>query len=395
MFPSGLEPTFRYEEFCANYKAMHLPQEVEEWLDFCLIQPSAALAPHALESSKRLLALPPPTTARSIHKQVDITGIASAAEPLQLMGRELGIEVPTIAVRAVAERPVLRQRVAVTLAEYSEQVKAHGSTPHRRWVINPQHHPQKENFSVLPSESREEQSLVPNSDDSIDITDPYPMQQLTTQPDEKSLVQLLTTMAAASARHGRADTASDLLNSALAFAHDDETAADVHANLSSAYTRDGRFHQAATHGKAAALRSRCPKAWANWAVATAYLDDFDEAARIVERGIHECADGSEPAQVPQILKTTAESIRKGMVGRTAVPEVMRGKRFHLPAQTRRGILEGTSEFFNNETDMVFRPGGGTLRECVRVQHEGTRQWAPYSTLLPGLPLDSYNGHRAR
>lgn len=398
MFPTGLTAPFRFQEFVDNYKALHMPDDVERWLESFLVQPATALAPNAREFAKRLEALPVATP--TLHKRANVVGVPRAAEPLQLAMRELGLEVPTVAVRAVAERPALRRRLVTSVAEYGDTVAESGSTPHRRWAAR-ELAEKEEGTQALLDATAEQPTLLsqhdahPDSDTSPDkgITEAaasavHAANELPTQPDEALLVETLTTLAVGCDRMQRHAAAEALLQAALGFAHDDELAAEVHSNLASACNKNGHFGEAVAHGQAAALRARSAKGFANWAVATAYLDDVDGAAEICQRGLAEHPESA-------VLKSVETTLARHMTGRVATAPAARGKRYHAPAQTQRGLLEAQGEHFMNETDIVMRTDGvpGVLRECFRVDTLSgtTRTNAPYSARLPHLGMDNYNG----
>lgn len=387
-FPTGREVPFRLSEFLQTYYQMHVPVEVEEWLDYFVKHPASDVVPALGDLLKQMeslsdglegdAALDDAETEERGY-QVHAPSVMPLLVPARRLEACLSVRLPASGLRGVmtAQAP-LRKRAMDACFEYREAVQRIGSTPHRRagfahlalseeagrtdhrdgallegaraQLSAPRH--------GLPADSKEPIAPPPAASvgSLVGLAATVPE---TTAEDEKCLIRLGSALAEGSMRQKKFRDAADTLSSLLLFCHDDDTRGTVHSSLASALNRDGRFREAAFHGREAALLKSCPRGYANWAVATAYMDDFERAEHILEDGIVACAsdalagdtkgNGTHPS-----LTSAQQSIlaAKAQQGNRRVRPEMRHRRAHLPSQQQRGLEEGEGRMFDNPFDQV-------------------------------------------
>jgi len=412
-FPTGREVPFRLPEFLQTYCQMHVPAEVEEWLDYFVKNPAETLVPALEQLLQRMEAI---SDGRD-HGETEVDedeergyklhapSVAPLIEPLKAVEMSLSVRIPAPALRAVMSDRKLCKRAMDDLYEYTEAVRTVGSTPHRRAgfahlsvgttsspTAESQRLDEPQDGSSLLSSVRSK-ILLDTSPSTItehvaaagaaSIDSPTPTNQpppvpeirklvsdvtsvpSSTAPDERRLIQFATTVATGSMKQKKYRDAADTLSSLLLFCHDDDTRGTVHSSLASALNCDGRFREAEFHGREAALLKACPRGYANWAVATAYMDDFERAERILDEGTEAFLElqlstmGDERVEVSRqrdhpVLEAARASIANARraAGNSRTKAEMRGKRSHLPSQQQRGLEEGQGRMFDNPFDQV-------------------------------------------
>jgi tetratricopeptide (TPR) repeat protein len=342
-FPTGLEVPFRLGEFHQTYVKQHVPQELEEWLMAIVKDPVEIIVNGTDEFVAAFDAIPEPEATR--HRRAQTFAVHTVVKPLQVAFHELGVEVPAAAVRGCAAKPRLRRQLLNALHDYSAEVKAHASTPHRRWAAAELE--ASDAAAAPPQLAADEQpathGITETGASSIGAV--LSVDKDRTARDEHLLVEAVTTLAEASDTMHRHDHAASLLRSAFRFAHDDRTKSNVHANLATSLNKAGEFKQAEEHAKEAVLLSRSPRGFANWSVAVAYQDDYDTAGRILEDGLAEHPDNV-------VLQRVHKGLARAMCGKETVRPEARGARYHTTEQTRRGSLSQPGIMFDNQFDLV-------------------------------------------
>lgn len=393
-FPTGLEVPFRLEEFHQNYIRQHVPAELEDWLRCVVYDPAETLTSHMEVFMTRLQNAPAPKRSNSVLSRSNMFDAKNVHAPLQKAFDEFGVEIPVIAVRAVASSPRLREDMLDVCFAYRETVAQIGSTPHRRWaaisafqeqgeegkksqtLIAPTLFPpvnsnisQNNLSSSLPSLTPDQTEVVGKTLSSV-LTFPVALKQndnnnndhddgksnssfFEAAPDEILAAKMLTTLAEGCHRgaQGRsADAATKLLEAALNFAREDHRVAGcTHTNLANAYSAQGDFKKAELHAKEALLRDGAnPRAYAAWSVATALQDDLDSALQI-------SADALQEHPTSDVLKQVYEEIARAASGRTATPEHARGKRYQLQSQCNTAMRLGGGKLFDNGFDWARTP----------------------------------------
>lgn len=390
-FPTGLGHPFRLDEFIDNYIREHVPIEVEEWLNATLRAPVDSIATNATAAVRAIEAMP--AARRSLLAQRPVLGVKAVHEPLQRAMLEFGVDVPPVAVRMTLERPVLRTRLANALHDLSTQVVEGGSTAHRRWtrellnadadasadVPSKMRLPAADEAAALAQRSSAAPTASHDSAAPEDAEQGGPTHAFVahavmppglsarsagaigvavspddiTAEDERLAMETLTTLAAGAQRGRRSDVASKLLKGALRLAHDDETEAIGRTNYAAALIGEGRFTEAAAEAQEAVLLLRSPRAYATWATATAYADDYEKAGQIIDDALAVYPDDA-------TLGCTADGIARVMCGRVTAVEAGQNRRAKTPLQFAAGTDKGVGVAFGHDFDPIRLDDKGNL-----------------------------------
>eukprot|EP00796_Vickermania_ingenoplastis_P008531 gene8531-5978_t len=301
-FPTGLSIPFRLQEFLSTYQQHHVPVEVEEWLQFAVKDPVVALTNCIDDLMESLEEFSSPEKGKEY--KIEHTSGKSLASPLKIFEEQLGVHVSPAAARATMSFKDLRARILDDLEDYRTIIHETGSTPHRRVARF-----YLDNHKTLPDEKRETFSMIPSpsvgcSEPSLPqclaksigtIADPQPE----TAPDERKMIQLLTTFAEGCVRTGLIEEAGSTLYSAIPFAHDSETHFVVHSNVAVCATAAGDYQQAEYHSKEAVLvadplkESSVKRSYFLWAGSVAFQDDFPRARSIIDDALSLFPDDEE------------------------------------------------------------------------------------------------------
>jgi hypothetical protein len=342
-FPTGLNAPFRLLEFLATYKQQHVPSEVEEWLDYYIADPAETIEQTIEELLLSLDRIEYPEEAVGYESYEP--SIVPVLKPLVKFEETVGVRLDRVSVRATLSTKPLRERLLCEIFDYRDAVREGGSTIHRRMgrlsITEDSEAPQPY-LSAGPS------SPVPELSEPIKMSCGAALNVPTcTAVDERCLINVISTVAEGACRKRRYDAAAEMLAEALMFAYDDDTAGNVHCMLSSARNLGGRYHDAALHGREAALLTKSPRGFANWAVATAYMDNFEQAISIVDQGllVH---------KNDELLLWTRNSIEneRAKLPLGSVPMDLRKSRVHSPARYARGVEEASGRGHMNEFDTV-------------------------------------------
>jgi tetratricopeptide (TPR) repeat protein len=412
--PTGLAVPFRLKEFEETYLKEHVPADVEEWLAAFIRSPvdTIALNTGAAVAAIEACAAAPPTLHR---RAISAEGILGAVQPVQAALADAGIDVPAVAVRLAMERPALRARLADCLMEWGDAVRESGSTPHRRFaarqalmgagydadaigageaeLVNtsaallgagalndpdtrtvPAKSPDQDSeatsaTSVAQPPAATAAAVAPQehlSPEGERLVQSAMLLQAETAYDERVALEAATTLAEAAQRAARYDVAERLLRDGLRLAHDEPTEGIARANYASALNGCGRYAEAEAEARESVLLCRRPTAFANWAVAVAYQDDWERAAEIIEDGLAEHPDS-------EALQAASASISKAMVGRTSLPEHARGRRVHSPTMMREGVDTGDGKFWGHFA-ADRREGGRVVKANMSTSEAGLGQW---------------------
>ena len=327
-YPTGREVPFRLDEFLENYKKQHIPEEVEEWLGCFVKDPVEAMVP-SFQAFNKLLEATPASRARGFRK-ANVVNVPQLTAHLNSALERVGVEVPSIVVRSVVENPKLKEHVLDTVFDLQGELRQHGSTAHRRWLKQ----------EMLEEAERAQAQLgsggLPGDDFGRHITaggdvatESTPVNALSsevggvqsavrnlvdvpeeTADDERLFVKLFTLFAEGAAGMDKPVEAQNMIAHASMFAHDNESRAAIHCNMSAAVCAQGAFKEAEMHAKEAVLRVQSPRAYANWAVATALQDRHDEALDI-------CAKGLELFPGSETLVSTHQNLVTAIAGTTS------------------------------------------------------------------------------
>lgn len=408
-FPTGLEVPFRLDEFKNNYIRQHVPEELEDWLRCVVYDPVDTLSSNMEVFMSRLQNAPAPRRANSVLGRAQLLDAKNIHAPLQKAFDEFGIEIPVIAVRAVASTPRIKEDMLDVCFAYRETVAQIGSTPHRKWAaasVLPSTTTRSEN-DVVEKDSRENLLLLddqqqqqqqcrldhqqlspeqaravaktlssvlsfPNNNALVaqataDQGDPDAASDSTPSfeaaPDEILITKMLTTLAEGCHRGAQgksAEAATRLLEAAMNFAQEDHrVAGSTHANLANAYAAQGSFEKAQLHAREAVLRDRSnPRAFAAWSVATALQDDLDTALQI-------SADALQEYPTSDVLQQVYDEIARAATGRSATPEAARGKRYQLQSQCNLAMRLSGGKLFDNGMDWA-RDAHSRKRSALRL-----------------------------
>ena len=399
-FPTGLEIPFRLQEFHDAYIKAHVPEEVEEWLGAFVKAPVAVITSRCDEFVRRLESEPAP-----VRRGVPVAQLHNAKALAGLLDEafgELGLEdhcVPVIAVRTCAANAQSKADLLNAVFGLSYLVKEYGSTTHRRWgrahvqlstsdaaeiegttmmaetvakaelggqplAAAISHEPSSTGATGVGAQQAAVGPLAADSSLPSHPSAPFTPQVAAlivqamqvrggeTAPDERCVVDALSVLARGCQVSKQPDAAVRLLRHAALFAHDDRTRSAVLSNQASALNGCGRFAEAQASARESVLLHRSPSGFANWAVATAFLDDFDAALSITETGLLE--HPGHPA-----LETCRTQLTRLVAGQLAVPANARGRRVHTPYQFAQGLLTKQGFGFDNPWDYTLVAGKPT------------------------------------
>ncbi|KPA85802.1 putative mitochondrial hypothetical protein [Leptomonas pyrrhocoris] len=347
-FPTGLERPFRLDEFLCTYQQQHVPAEMEDWLSCFVKSPFEELKCATSELLHQLEEVPSTEKTRG-YCSIE-SGVVSFAAPLAKIEKQLGVRIPSLAVRAALGSSALRERLKDDLYEYNVSLSECGSTPHRRLA-----RASFEDTLAIKSGEEENKDVTGAT---ADIPAPlgqaigsYVSPDAHTAPDEKKLLRLLTTLSEGCVLKGDYESAFSILSTSLNFSHDDSTDSVVHANASTAALLNGQFREAEFHARQAALlepqleatKKTGGRGYALWATATAFQDDFERATRVTEKGMELFPDNAE-------LQTLHEKLV--VMQNRNVPSSLKGLLIHSKAQQSRGLLHGSGRSFDNEFDWI-------------------------------------------
>lgn len=396
-FPTGLEVPFRLGEFHQNYIREHVPQDLEDWLRCVVYDPAETINSNMSVFMERLTNAPLPKT-KTVFGRSQLLDAKNIHAPLQKAFEEFGIEIPVIAVRAVASHPKLKEEMLDVCFAYHETVSQIGSTPHRRWAaMLGEQQQQEQQYQQLEQQQSQQNRLEGNERDilslslsssssSTNLTESqtkavaqtlssvlsFPQNEKTGEsaaaPDEILAAKMLTTLAEGCHRgtQGKStDAAVRLLESALKFAQEDERVSGItHANLASAYAANGNFEKSQLHAREAVLRERSnPRAHAAWAVTTALQDDFDTALQIA-------ADALQEQPNSEVLMQVHEEIARAACGRITTPESGRARRYQLQSQVNSALRTGAGRCFDNGFDWATDVRGNRTQTKMDPTYAG-------------------------
>lgn len=351
-FPTGLERPFRLSEFLATYQQQHVPVEVEEWLQCFVKTPYEELRSATSDLLEALEDVPCRENTRG-YQSIE-AGVSSFVAPLTKLERQLNIRVPPLAIRAAVGSSVLRERLKDDLYDYSESLRACGSSPHRRLARTAFEEPLSLSASDTAAGEREAHSAtvpVPLGE----AVGSYVAPDARTAEDEKKLIRLLTTFSEGCVLKEDYDGAFSILSGALSFSHDDDTDAVVHSNTAVAALLSGQYKEAEFHGRQAALlepqrapsEKRGGRGYVLWATAAAFQDDLDLAGRVVAKGLEVFPGNTE-------LSALAEKVQ-GTPAASSSVSALRGTVVRSKAQQSRALRHGSGRSFDNEFDWaVFK-----------------------------------------
>lgn len=440
-FPTGLEVPFRLPEFLATYQRQHVPIEVEEWLQCFVKDPAEVLtecASKLVEGMERM-----PTREEGCVYATSAPSVASLARPIHTLEEHLGVHVSMVGLRNAAASPELRLRMLDDLTDYTEALRAHGSTPHRRLGQQQMLHrteEEEESSQRLLSSTRVPRSdygnnrhdnntsvpgnqgsggsqtvhmsctdrarsechavgcrsdeaasradpaeptgspsdatsapLPPNGtpslssvDASRDMVSAAALRTPTeTMPDERALLNFMTTVAEGCAATQSYDGAYRTLASSLFLAQDDASLSLTHANISSAALHNGLFKEAEYHGREAALleteemrpreraraSTRDGRGYRLWATALAYQDDFDGAEQVLSDALTLF-----PASINGAMLELLRAVQELRARHRHLPDELRGHRVQMASQQARGVVHGAGMLFDNEFDWTVFKG---------------------------------------
>ena len=336
--PTGLEVPFRYPEFVATYKLQHVPEEVEDWLGCVVVNPVEQIisrckeAVAALETISPCLGLPWEDNARGFSSK-QISSVHSVLECVYL-------EASPAAIRSTIASKTLQPQLLETICGYQAAVEEGSSTPHRRWAAAVLESLPSDNAQDLLAASSSAPITLPA--DSVRRVLDVPS---STAKDEAEILRMASLLAAGACASRQADAAISLLTAAFDFAWDDNARGSLSASLSSAFNSAGNFMEAMTEAKEAVLLCKSPRGYANWAVAAAYLDDYEEAGRVLEEGL-----ALYPTDEP--LLRAQKSISRALCGRVVPGPSQRGKRYHRREQAASKVSSMEGLLYSNEFDYV-------------------------------------------
>lgn len=357
-FPTGLTVPFRLDEFLSSYQQSHVPIEVEEWLHYMVRQPL-----DELQSAVSVLCCciddyPTVEEGRERGYEVPHVSVHSIAAPLQSFQRSLGVVLSPSSVRKTLCFNDLRERVVEDLEEYKDLIAMHGSTPHRRAARQ---------FLSSETEVEELDRLPPqgppmlNAEIASSIGGYASPPTGKTMPDELKLIRLLTTFAEGSARGGALEDALDTLYSTLPHAHDANTKAVVHANISSAALLSGEFKEAEFHAKESVLNcdsspqmkmARSKHSYQLWASALVYQEEYTQATSVLEEAIALLKNDAELREWHGQVVGAGKRVNEVGVG-PRLTEMRRRNAF--PAVQSKKLANGEGKAFDNEFSwVVFR-----------------------------------------
>jgi len=360
-FPTGLTPPFRLSEFLATYQQAHVPLDVEEFIAYFAKDPVESLVP-ALEAFLAAVeALPEPEDAAMLGYVPHDPSLTHIVPTLKSLESSLFISVPAVAVRGAVRSAPLRKQLCESVYEYTESVKASGSTAHRRAAMmqlspepRPAHlelqAPDRGGSSASAStEGLPSPALARQLGEFLSL----PVNQ--TQPDEEQLIRTLTILAQGAADVGQPSAAVELLAQSLLHAHDANTEAHVHRNLAAAELRNCRFDRAAFHAEEASVRKQTPKAYASWTVALLEMGEYDRAQEVLSLALSTLEGHTEAAEVAPMLAQAQASLDQARAAQNetnAVRLAMHQRPQRAPVQQWHGLLHGKGRNFRHEFDTV-------------------------------------------
>ena len=362
-FPTGQEVPVRVHEFEAEYLRAHVPEEVEEWLRYFIVDPLQELAP-AMDSLRLALeaadsAGEVPLALQSLLKPQG-GSVCRIMPHVKRLENSLGIEVPAICVRGVMQDPALRTQVLDDAFEYSEVVRASGSTPHRRTMralLEEDYGSSSQQLLGTGRPSLYQPGAVPASLETPDeATGGLVSAALDvpkeTAPDELALVRMLASFAEGGARSGNYEAAEKPLQSALMFSNCRGSRSALHSNLASAQNHQGRFLEAEENARESLMLKPSRKAYSNLTVALAYQERSDEAISSVDDAL---ALFPEDAALSQLRASVVSHVvgrpTKSVSRDCSLYHTIKGRQ-QVPGQLSRGLLKGAGVLFGHEYDAV-------------------------------------------
>lgn len=295
-FPTGLSVPFRLQEFLSTYQQQHVPAEVEEWLNFVIIDPVQSLR----KEVNNLYCAIESYTEPDGSSQLDISAVSkhSFAPPLKKMESTLGVFISPVALTKTLKYSDLREKVLECLEEYQELLEVDGSTPHRR-------------FARYYLDSPFDQTSIVSSDSSELVNFPQAFPEVAfgigsfvdppadTAPDEKKIIQLLLNIAEGSSRAGLFFDARETLYSALPFSHDATSASLLYSNIASSALALGEFREAEHYAQESLLavpladKRRKKKIYKVWCSAVASQGEFMRCETVIDEALQIFSDDNE------------------------------------------------------------------------------------------------------
>eukprot|EP00758_Cryptobia_borreli_P007276 Tbor_TRINITY_DN5270_c0_g2::TRINITY_DN5270_c0_g2_i1::g.16770::m.16770 len=389
-FPTGRDTPIRINEFKEAYVKRHVPEEVEEWLHFFITDPVAEIEPVL---DKLLIEFERSAThlshegSLSKFYQPPLPTVASLLPAVRKFEEVIGVNIPATCVRGLCATENLKESLMDELCVYADHVKIHGSTTHRRVMraMMEEDHP----VDATPFISSRMNTQKEINREPLDLTFPDPSQSSVScsipvpplppdvefcakigavfnveedkcEPDELSLVKMLTYFAEGGVKMRKYSDAVLPLTSALRFSHNGTVRGEVHANIASALNKDGRFEEAEVNAKEAIMLCRSKRGFANLAVALAYQEKHDEALSVADDGLAMFPQDPMLAKMRDDVLESAASKPSGRV-RVDGHTIDFGRRGHTKSEQFRGLLYGSGSFFNNSFDS-FRSDAYTGNE---------------------------------
>lgn len=286
-FPTGLAVPFRLQEFLSTYQQFHIPVEVEEWLQFVIVDPIESLKTEISNLSSSIDLHPE----FDKNNKVEISGISAHpfTMPLKKIENTLGVFISPSSLAKTLKHSDLRERVLDYFDEYKEHLTLNGSTPHRRFARYFFESPLDQS-QISSSSSSQLVNLSHSIPEKVTsaigcVVDPPPH----TAPDEKTIIKLLSTIAEGSSREGLLSDARETLYSALQFSHDSTTQSHLYSNIASSALGLGEFKEAEYYAQESLLTAphtaKKKSIYKLWCSAVAHQGDFLRCGAIMDEAL--------------------------------------------------------------------------------------------------------------
>lgn len=296
-FPTGLSVPFRLQEFLSTYQQSHVPIEVEEWLQYIVVDPFFSLKKEIdnLCSSIEFY----PELSKSTRLEISSTSSPQFIAPLRKIESILGVYITPSSLAKTLKCRDLRDKLLDHLTDYKELLEKSGSTPHRRFARDFFDSP-PENSVDASSNSLELVNFSPSIPEEVSsaigtLADP-PSE---TAPDEVKIIQIVSTVAEGSSREGLFFDAHEALYSALPFSHDSKSRSHLYSNIASSALAIGEFKEAEHFAKESLLvaqpaeKQNAKKVYQLWCAAVAYQEDFAQCDTILNEALQVFPDDGE------------------------------------------------------------------------------------------------------
>lgn len=346
-FPTGMSVPFRLQEFLSTYQQSHVPVEVEEWLQYVVVDPFFSLKKEIDSLCSCIESYP--ELSESTRLEISSTSAHQFAAPLRKIESILGVFITPSSIVKTLKCTDLREKLLDHLTDYNELLQRSGSTPHRRFAryffdSSAEHSVDAssnslELVSISPSISEKLSSAIGS------LVDP-PSESA---PDEVKIIQLLSTVAEGSSRAGLFFDAHETLYSALPFSHDSQSRSHLYSNIASSALAIGEFKEAEHFAKESLLavqparKKDTKKIYQLWCAAVAYQEDFAQCDTILDEALEIFADDSELHLWKEHVHTQLNKAR----GASSNLSKLRHRSKFTSVRSRQ-LLMSTGRTFDNE-----------------------------------------------